>query len=94
MQIDPESRAGALKVVLVGLAMIALNFVLWRVAGYVAPSLLLLGALAIWAGLVRLLVGTGLKSMPLTQRVPAALIALMVMLGLALLGARAMGWPA
>jgi hypothetical protein len=94
MQIDPKSRAGALKALLLGASIVGGNLLLWRVSGFIAPALLFLGALTTWAGLMMLLAGPGLKAMPMTQRVPIALISLLLMLGLALLGARAMGWKA
>jgi hypothetical protein len=79
-----ESRKKGARALAAGLLCWGVNLFLMRTVGYYGPVLVILGALGIFAGAVLLVWGDSFRTMPLVQKVPAALISLAVVSGLAL----------
>jgi hypothetical protein len=64
-----------------GLSCWAVNVALTLAFGMYGPALVILGALGVWAGAVLLLWGDSFRTMPLAQKLPAGLIAAVVVAG-------------
>lgn len=77
---EPARKRGA-KALAAGLLCWGVNVGFMLALGRFAPFLVLLGALGVFFGAVLLVWGDSFRTMPLTQKIPAALIALAATLG-------------
>lgn len=77
-----SSREKGARALAVGLLCWGINIALMRTVGAFGPALVILGALGVFFGAILLVWGDSFRTMPVAQKIPAALIALGAVAGL------------
>ena len=79
-----DGRAKGASLLATGLLCWGINLTLALTLGMFGPTLVIFGALLIFLGAVQVLWGDSFRTMPPAQKIPAALIALSVVVGVAI----------